>query len=133
MSSINPSILSGKERTSPPNALLCSGERLQGAAGRKYGSYCCPPVVDPSTLLALLGGIALATYLLRLALVVKVDMGNMGMGGGGRRSRELGLSDVRLHVDRGICTVNASTVEQVPASTVIRETATGEMTLAYHA
>jgi hypothetical protein len=53
-------------------------------------------VVDPSTLLALLGSIALATYLLRLALVVKVDMGNMGMGGGGRR-RELGL-----HVDRGI-------------------------------
>jgi hypothetical protein len=59
-------------------------------------------VVDPYTLLALLGGIALATYFLRLALVVKVDMGNMGMGGGMGRRRELRLGDITHHVRTGI-------------------------------
>merc|ERR1711972_472081 len=31
---------------------------------------CCPPVFDPSTLFALIAGIALATYFLRLVIVV---------------------------------------------------------------
>ena len=33
-----------------------------------YG-HCCPPVFDPYTLVALLGGVALATYFLRLVIV----------------------------------------------------------------
>ena len=42
-------------------------------------SECCPPVVDPYTLIALLAGIALAAYFLRLALVKKK----------GRRKRDI--------------------------------------------
>ena len=34
--------------------------RLLGAASSGYDGDCCPPVVDPYTLLALLAGIALA-------------------------------------------------------------------------
>ena len=34
------------------------------------GSSCCPPVFDPYTLIGLIGGIALATYFLRLVIVV---------------------------------------------------------------
>ena len=35
------------------------------------GSSCCPPVFDPYTLIGLIGGIALATYFLRLVIVVE--------------------------------------------------------------
>ena len=42
-------------------------------------SECCPPVVDPYTLIALLAGIALAAYFFRLALVKKK----------GRRKRDI--------------------------------------------
>lgn len=41
---------------------------LFGSASDGYGQ-CCPPVFDPYTLLALIGGIALATYFLRLVIV----------------------------------------------------------------
>jgi hypothetical protein len=51
-------------------------------------------VVDPYTLLALLAGIALATYFLRVALIA------MGMGRSLRRG--LGLSDITLQVSTGI-------------------------------
>ena len=37
---------------------------MQQALSR-YGSECCPLVVDPYTWLALIGGIALATFFLR--------------------------------------------------------------------
>ena len=39
-----------------------------GSSSDSYG-HCCPPVFDPYTLVALLGGIALATYFLRLVIV----------------------------------------------------------------
>jgi|LakMenEpi03Aug12_release.lakeMendotaPanAssembly.Ray.scaffolds.fasta_scaffold1257521_2 hypothetical protein len=84
-------ILSETERTSPP--LLYSDGQLHGAARSGYGSACCPPVVDPYTLLALLAGIALATYFLRVALIA------MGMGRSLRRG--LGLSDITLQVSTG--------------------------------
>ena len=41
---------------------------LFGSASDGYGQ-CCPPVFDPYTLLALIGGIALATYFLRLVII----------------------------------------------------------------
>ena len=48
------------------------GTDLYGASmGQGQGGYghCCPPVFDPYTLVALLGGIALAAYFLRLVIV----------------------------------------------------------------
>ena len=41
---------------------------LFGSASDGYG-HCCPPVFDPYTLVALLGGVALATYFLRLVII----------------------------------------------------------------
>ena len=35
---------------------------------------CCPPVFDPYTLVALLGGIALATYFLRIVIITEPTM-----------------------------------------------------------
>ena len=44
---------------------------LYAAASGGHGhGGCCPPVVDPYTLLALLSGIALATYFLRVLITV---------------------------------------------------------------
>ena len=40
-----------------------------------YGHGCCPLVFNPSTLLALLAGIALATYFLRIVIVTSTIMG----------------------------------------------------------
>jgi hypothetical protein len=61
-------------------------------------------VVDPYTLLALLAGIALAAYFLRVALVAMGmgNNGNNGNGNGGVRRRELRLSDVTYHDSTGI-------------------------------
>ena len=55
--------------------------RLFGSFSDSYG-HCCPPVFDPYTLVALLGGIALATYFLRLVIVTNMF---------GRRSLSDGL------------------------------------------
>ena len=49
-----------------------SGDLLQAES---YGSYsssygCCDTGVDPATLLALIAGIALATYFLRLQIII---------------------------------------------------------------
>ena len=41
---------------------------LFGSHSSDYG-MCCPPVFDPYTLLALLAGIALATFFLRLVIL----------------------------------------------------------------
>ena len=46
----------------------CSKGRLFGSSSDSYG-HCCPPVFDPYTLVALVGGIALATYFLRLVII----------------------------------------------------------------
>ena len=44
---------------------------LAAAASSGYGGGgCCPPVVDPYTLLALLVGVTLATYFLRVLITV---------------------------------------------------------------
>ena len=48
--------------------------RLFGSSSDSYG-HCCPPVFDPYTLVALLGGIALATYFLRLVIVTTTFTG----------------------------------------------------------
>merc|ERR1711892_221344 len=42
---------------------------LGGSYSSGYGDQCCPPVVDPYTFLALIGGIALATFFLQMAIV----------------------------------------------------------------
>ena len=41
---------------------------LSASYSSGYGE-CCPPVVDPYTWLALIGGIALATFFLQMAIV----------------------------------------------------------------
>ena len=50
--------------------------QLFGSSSDDYG-HCCPPVFDPYTLVALLGGIALATYFLRIVIITDIMM--MGM------------------------------------------------------
>ena len=59
-------------------------ERLFGSESDHYGQ-CCPPVFDPYTLVALLGGIALATFFLRQVIIVVMpgrsfDSGFFGIG-----------------------------------------------------
>ena len=73
-----------------------TGRALFGSESGGYGDDCCPPVVDPYTWLALIGAIALATYFLRVAIVVKF---------GRRKRREVGhvtLSSVVI-TGRGTC------------------------------
>ena len=55
-------------------AVLGEARQLLGAASDGYG-HCCPPVFDPYTLVALIGGIALATYFLRIVIVTSTIMG----------------------------------------------------------
>ena len=59
---------------------------LAAAGSSGYGSDCCPPVVDPYTWLALIGGIALATFFLQQQIVMNIPVG-------GRRKRELNPAD----------------------------------------
>ena len=56
---------------------LVSGRQLSGLFGSASDGYghCCPPVFDPYTLVALIGGIALATYFLRIVIVTSTIMG----------------------------------------------------------
>ena len=56
-----------------------SGDLYAAASG---GGDCCPPVVDQYTWLALIAGIALATYFLRIAITTNI------MAGRKRRKRE---------------------------------------------
>ena len=53
---------------SEARSLFGSSTSLFGSSSDHYGQ-CCPPVFDPSTVAALLGGIALATFFLRLVIV----------------------------------------------------------------
>ena len=58
--------------------------RLFGSSSDSYGQ-CCPPVFDPYTLVALLGGIALATFFLRLVIITvmpgrSLNSGFLGIG-----------------------------------------------------
>ena len=46
---------------------------LFASSSDEYG-HCCPPVFDPYTLVALLGGIALATYFLRLVIITDPNL-----------------------------------------------------------
>ena len=45
--------------------------RLVGSSSYDDYGHCCPPVFDPYTLVALLGGVALATYFLRLVIITE--------------------------------------------------------------
>ena len=51
-----------------------------GASSESYG-HCCPLVFDPYTLVALLGGIALATYFLRLVIITTTFGRSFGLEG----------------------------------------------------
>ena len=53
---------------------LNEGRSLFGSSSDHYG-HCCPPVFDPYTLVALIGGIALATFFLRLVIINQVFNG----------------------------------------------------------
>ena len=60
-----------------------------------YG-HCCPPVFDPYTLVALLGGVALATYFLRIVIITNEDLMPMmrfkrGTGYFGKKAQEINL------------------------------------------
>ena len=57
--------------------------QLSISSSHDYG-HCCPPVFDPYTLVALLGGVALATYFLRIVIITDPDL-----PGSRRRSMEL--------------------------------------------
>ena len=48
---------------------------LTGSYSSGYGDKCCPPVVDPYTWLALIAGIALATFFLQMAIVNNIPPG----------------------------------------------------------
>jgi len=62
-----PSLISSSPFFSP---FLSTGTgRSHGGFSSGYGG-CCPPVFNPGTLFALISGIALATYFLRLVIVV---------------------------------------------------------------
>ena len=50
------------------------------ASGSGVYGKCCPPVVDPYTMVALAAGIALAAYFLRVAITTNIM-------GGGRKKR----------------------------------------------
>merc|ERR1712210_19429 len=52
---------------------------LFGSESDSYG-HCCPPVFDPYTLVALLAGIALATFFLRLVIINQVFNGRRSFG-----------------------------------------------------
>merc|ERR1712045_64483 len=56
-----------------------SEARLFGSLSDNYDS-CCPPVFDPYTLVALLGGIALATYFLRIVIITTFIMMKRSFG-----------------------------------------------------
>ena len=62
-----------------------SEARLFGSLSDNYDS-CCPPVFDPYTLVALLGGIALATYFLRIVIITTFIMMKRSFGYFGRHS-----------------------------------------------
>ena len=54
------------------------------SSSEDYG-HCCPPVFNPYTLAALLGGVALATNFLRLVIITDPDLAPViNMAGGGR-------------------------------------------------
>ena len=64
----------------------------QARSGRSHGSFssgggCCPPVVDQYTWLALISGIALATYFLRIAVTTNIM---------GRRRKREGVHNLLL-------------------------------------
>ena len=53
-----------------PRTISLTNTQLYGAASGGHHDGCCPPVVDPYTLLALIVGIALATYFLNVLINV---------------------------------------------------------------
>ena len=44
-------------------------------SSRQHGGHCCPLVINPYTWLALVGGVALATYFLRAVIIVETFTG----------------------------------------------------------
>ena len=66
------------DQNSPAASLFSQRSGLFGSSSDGYGQ-CCPPVFDPYTLVALLGGIALATYFLRL-VIVTTTFGGRSLG-----------------------------------------------------
>jgi len=68
----------GREVCNPKDRVIGRQQvdvNLFGSASSGYGDQCCPLVVDPSTWLALIAGIALATFFLRLAIINNVPVG----------------------------------------------------------
>ena len=50
-----------------------TGRTLSASYSSSYGDECCPPVVDPYTWAALIGGIALATFFLQMQIVANIS------------------------------------------------------------
>ena len=49
-----------------------AGFSSYGLISGDTGGTCCPPVVDPYSWVALLGGITLTTYFLRVAIITNI-------------------------------------------------------------
>ena len=61
------------------NVTSATGRDLISSASSGYG-HCCPAVFDPYTLVALVGGIALVTYFLRVVIITTVFAGKRSFG-----------------------------------------------------
>ena len=68
---------------------------LFGSESDSYG-HCCPPVFDPYTLVALLAGIALATFFLRLVIINQVFNGRRSFGSNSIYGEQIILSQCIL-------------------------------------
>ena len=80
-------VISAQSKTEVSRTKVTGRSHDLGAAGSGFGhgGGCCPPVVDQYTWLALITGIALATYFLRVAVTTNI------MGRRKRRKREEGV------------------------------------------
>ena len=80
-----------------------SGGHSGGYGGDHHGAFsgsgCCPGVVDPLTMLALVGGIALATYFFEIQIRNSMLM----MARKKRRKRELNLNETIDIFNEGKC------------------------------
>ena len=82
---------------------------LFASSSDDYG-HCCPPVFDPYTLVALLGGIALATYFLRLVIITDPDLPPKRR----RRSIEYGKFITTLNLNLRLSTPRQDSIHEAP-------------------
>ena len=82
---------------------------LFASSSDEYG-HCCPPVFDPYTLVALLGGIALATYFLRLVIITDPNLPPRRR----KRSIEYGKFITTLNLNLRLSTPRQDSIHEAP-------------------